>query len=61
MKLDIDRLLEQALDFQSQALADVSDIEMRRLEMTMLNNFKQIQTYLTSVNGKKPAPFSLPA
>jgi hypothetical protein len=46
MKLEIDRLVEQALDFQSQALADVSDIEMTRLEMTMLNNFKQIQTYL---------------
>ena len=44
MKLEIDRLLEQALDFQAQALADVSDVEITRLEMTMLNNFKQIQT-----------------
>ena len=40
MKLEIDRLLEQALDFQSQALADVSDIEMTRLEMTMLTPMK---------------------
>jgi hypothetical protein len=50
MKLEIDRLLKQALDFQSQALADVADMEMTRLEMTLLNNLKQIQTYLKRIN-----------
>ena len=50
MKPDIDRLLEQALELQSQALADVSDMEMTRLEMTLLNSLKQIQTYLKRIN-----------
>jgi hypothetical protein len=40
MKLEIDRTLEQALDFQPQTLADVSDIEMTRLEMTILTPMK---------------------
>lgn len=50
MKPDIDRLLEQALDFQSQALADLSDMETTRLEMNLLNSLKQMQTYLKRIN-----------
>ena len=50
MKPEIDRLLEQALEFQSQALADATDIEMTRIEMTLLNSLKQIQTYLKRIN-----------
>ena len=50
MKPEIDHLLEQALEFQSQALADATDIEMTRIEMTLLSSLKQIQTYLKRIN-----------
>lgn len=50
MKPDIDRLLAQALEFQSQALVEFSDMETTRLEMNLLNNLKQMQTYLKRIN-----------
>lgn len=50
MKQEIDWLLEQALEVQSKSLADEDrDIEVIRMEMTVFNNLKQIQTYLKRI------------
>jgi hypothetical protein len=51
IKEDIDRLINQALELQSQALAEVGpeQIEVMRMEMTALENFKRIHTYLKRI------------
>jgi phosphate:Na+ symporter len=51
MKADIDHLINQALELQSQALAEVGPekIEIMRMEMTALENFKRIHTYLKRI------------
>jgi phosphate:Na+ symporter len=51
IKADVDHLISQALELQSQALAEVSpeQIEIMRMEMTALENFKRIHTYLKRI------------
>jgi phosphate:Na+ symporter len=51
IKADIDHLIGKALELQSQALAQVGpeQIELMRVEMTVLENFKRIHTLLKRV------------
>ena len=51
IKADIDHLIGKALELQSQALAQVSpeQIELMRVEMTVLENLKRIHTLLKRV------------
>ncbi len=51
MKADINHLITQALDLQSRALAGVGpdQIEIMRMEMTVLENLKRIHTYLKRI------------
>ncbi len=51
LKEDIDYLINQALEIQSNALADndPEQIELIRMEMTALENFKRIHTYLKRI------------
>ena len=50
-KADIDLLINQALELQSQALPQVGpdQIETIRMEMTALENNKRIHTYLKRI------------
>lgn len=52
MKAEIDHLMNQALEIQSQALAEVGPerIETIRMEMTVLENLKRIHTYLKRIS-----------
>jgi Na+/phosphate symporter len=46
LKADIDRLLDQALEIQSQSLAEAErGVETTRMEMTLLDNLKRIHTF----------------
>ena len=51
IKADIDHLINQALEIQSQALAELGpeQIEIIRMEMTALENLKRIHTYLKRI------------
>jgi phosphate:Na+ symporter len=51
MKADVDHLINQALELQSAALAGVGleQIEIIRMEMTVLENLKRIHTYLKRI------------
>ena len=51
IKADIDHLIGKALELQSQALAQVGpgEIELMRVEMTVLENLKRIHTLLKRV------------
>ncbi len=51
MQADIDHLINQALELQSGALAEVGpdQIEVIRMEMTALENLKRIHTYLKRI------------
>ena len=48
---DIDQLIRQALEIQSSALTEVGpeQVEVIRLEMTVLENLKRIHTYLKRI------------
>ena len=52
MKVEINRLLKQALELQTQSLAGVSSerIEVIRLEMTALECMKRIYTFLKRIS-----------
>jgi phosphate:Na+ symporter len=50
LKADIDHLLVQALELQSKSLPEADKgIETIRMEMTLLDNFKRIHTYLKRI------------
>lgn len=51
MKADIDQLIRQALEIQSSALTEVGpeQVEVIRLEMTVLENLKRIHTHLKRI------------
>jgi phosphate:Na+ symporter len=51
MKADVDHLINQALELQSASLAGVGleQIEIIRMEMTVLENLKRIHTYLKRI------------
>ena len=50
MEADVNRLITQALDVQSQEMIDKgSNIQSLRLEMTVLDNFKRMHTYLKRI------------
>lgn len=51
MKAEIDHLISQALEIQSQALTKVGteEIEIIRIEMTVLENLKRIHTHLKRI------------
>lgn len=58
MKTEIDHLIMQAIDIQSLALAKVGSkqIEAIRIEMTILENFKRIYTFLKRIARKVVPP-----
>ncbi|WP_319577177.1 hypothetical protein [uncultured Desulfobacter sp.] len=51
MKAEIDHLISQALEIQSQDLTKVGSekIEIIRIEMTVLENLKRIHTHLKRI------------
>jgi len=58
MKAEIDHLIQQAMDIQSQALTEIGPdkIEIFRMEMTALENFKRIHTFLKRIARKIVPP-----
>ncbi len=51
IKAEIDHLIQQALEIQSQSLAELGpeQVEIIRMEMTALENLKRIHTYLKRI------------
>ncbi|MCW8329878.1 Na/Pi cotransporter family protein [Photobacterium sp. SDRW27] len=58
MQVEVDHLIKQALDIQSQALAKVGSkqIEAIRMEMSILESFKRIYTFLKRIARKVVPP-----